>query len=110
VAVVVTVLAVLGPMAWLVGGSTVRRLGGKDRADAINSVRQILLQVAAGGAALAVVVFTGRTFALSRRGQVTDRYTKAIGRQARLVWWSRVAAPRLARSSVVQLPEPECRS
>lgn len=77
--VVGTIFAVLGPMAWLVAGSTVRGLGGKDRADAINSVRQILLQAVAGGAALTVVVFTGRTFALNRRGQVTDRYTKAIG-------------------------------
>jgi uncharacterized protein YjbI with pentapeptide repeats len=69
----------LEPAAWWIGGSTVRRLKGKDEADAINGVRQTLLQAAAGLVALIVVVFTGMTFILNRRGQVTDRYIKAVG-------------------------------
>jgi hypothetical protein len=79
-AMVIGVLVLLlGPITSWAGGSVVHRLAGKDRADAVNQVRQTLLQAAAGSAALVVLVFTGLTFLLNRRGQVTDRYTKAIG-------------------------------
>ncbi|MEU1587183.1 pentapeptide repeat-containing protein [Micromonospora sp. NPDC005710] len=54
----------------------------KDRASAINSTRQTLLGTAAGLAALTGLLFTARTFSLTRRGQITDRYTKAIGQLA----------------------------
>jgi hypothetical protein len=79
VAAVATLTLLLGPVTSWAGGSAVRDLNGKDKADAINGVRQTLLQAAAGTAALTVLVFTGLTFSLNRRGQVTDRYTKAIG-------------------------------
>jgi hypothetical protein len=69
----------LGPIAWRLGGHTLADLHGKDRADAINSARQTLLAAAGGTAALTGLAFTARTFYLSRRGQLTDRYTKAIG-------------------------------
>jgi hypothetical protein len=78
-AVVAILTLLLGPVTSWAGGATVRHLTGKDKADAINGVRQTLLQAAAGTAALTVLVFTGLTFTLNRRGQVTDRYTKAIG-------------------------------
>ena len=75
---VAALFVLVGPLAWRVGGRTVAELAGKDRADAINSVRQILLAGAAGLIAVGGLVFTARNYNLSRRGQVTDRYTKAI--------------------------------
>jgi uncharacterized protein YjbI with pentapeptide repeats len=79
VAVVTILFLLLGPATSWAGGSAVRALSPKDKAAAINGVRQTLLQASAGTVALIVLVFTGLTFALNRRGQVTDRYTKAIG-------------------------------
>jgi len=75
-------LLILGPIAWLVGGNPVRNLRGFDQATAINAVRQTLLTAFGGGAALVALGFTVRTFYLSRRGQVTDRFNKAIGQLA----------------------------
>ena len=67
----------LGPIAmW---ATPVTALQGKDRADAINVTRQILLAAAGGLALLTGAAFTARTYFLSRRGQLTDRYVKAIG-------------------------------
>lgn len=68
----------VGPLAWLVGGQTVTSLQGKEQADAINAVRQTLLTAATGLAAFSALVFTGRSFFLNRRGQLTDRYAKAV--------------------------------
>ncbi|NUP49159.1 MAG: pentapeptide repeat-containing protein [Catenulispora sp.] len=70
---------VVGPVTWLVAGGTVRRLSGKEQADALNAVRQTLLAALAGAAGLAGLAFTARTYYLSRRGQVTDRFGKAVG-------------------------------
>jgi len=50
----------------------------KDLADARTATRQLLLAFLAGLAAVIGLGFTGRTFFLSRRGQLTDRYGKAI--------------------------------
>ncbi|MFB9909033.1 pentapeptide repeat-containing protein [Allokutzneria oryzae] len=76
--VVGVVVVLLGPLAWLIGGDTVRSLPGKERADAINAVRQSVL-LACGGVVTAIgVAFAARTFALTRRGQVTDRFGKAV--------------------------------
>jgi hypothetical protein len=72
----------LGPVAWRLGGHTLAGLDGRDRADAINSVRQTLLAAAGGTAALVGIGFTARTYYLSRRGQFTDRYTKATAQLA----------------------------
>jgi uncharacterized protein YjbI with pentapeptide repeats len=66
----------LGPLAhWATVGAD--HLQGKEKADAINATRQILLAAAAGTAVLVGLGFTARTYYLSRRGQLTDRYTKA---------------------------------
>lgn len=71
----------LGPIAhWATDG--INGLAGKDKADAINATRQILLTAAGGTAVLIGLAFTARTYSLSRRGQLTDRYTKAIGQLA----------------------------
>ena len=78
IAVVGFVIVLLGPVTSWASGSTVHHLHGKERADAVNAVRQTLLQASGGAAALIVLVFTGMTFVLNRRGQVTDRYAKAI--------------------------------
>ncbi|MCG5440714.1 pentapeptide repeat-containing protein [Micromonospora foliorum] len=44
----------------------------------MNSVRQTLLQTAAGIVALVALVVTVSTYRLSRRGQLTDRYLKVV--------------------------------
>ena len=68
----------LGPVSWQIAGSTVRSLRGTDRATAIDSVRQTVVTTAAGLAATVGLAFTARTFYMSRRGQVTDRYASAM--------------------------------
>lgn len=44
----------------------------------LDDARGGLLTLATGVAAFAALIFTARTFALSRQGQLTDRYTRAI--------------------------------
>ncbi|MFI7080939.1 pentapeptide repeat-containing protein [Micromonospora sp. NPDC049903] len=67
----------LGPVAWW--ASPAKHLQGKDKADVRNATRQTLLAAVGGLVVLTGAAFTGRTFYLTRRGQFTDRYTKAIG-------------------------------
>jgi hypothetical protein len=66
----------LGPISWW--ATPTEGLSGKDKADVLNSTRQILLTAVGGLAVLAGLAFTARTYYLSRRGQLTDRYTTAI--------------------------------
>lgn len=75
-------LFVLGPFAWLLAGGPVRHLHGIDQANALNAVRQTLLTAFAGTAALGALAFTARNYYLSRRGQVTDRFNKAVSQLA----------------------------
>jgi hypothetical protein len=49
-----------------------------DRLKAQNDIRTTLLQSLAGVALLLGAVFTARTYALNKQGQITDRFTKAI--------------------------------
>ncbi|AVZ77081.1 pentapeptide repeat-containing protein [Streptomyces lunaelactis] len=73
----------LGPLTWLIAGDTVREITNtKDRAAAVSDVRQSIIQSAAGIGAVGALVFAARNFLLAREGQVTDRYTKAIGQLA----------------------------
>lgn len=68
---------VLGPISyWATVGES--SLQGKEKTDAINATRQTLLAAVGGSAVLAGLAFTARTYFLSRRGQLTDRYAKAI--------------------------------
>ena len=79
VAVVVVAFAVLllRGAGWLYGPS-LRALTPDQQVTAIDDVRGRLIQLGAGLLALGALVYTARTFALSREGHVTDRYTKAI--------------------------------
>lgn len=70
----------LGPVAWWATPS--KHLTGKDKTDALNSTRQIVLAGVGGIVLLTGAVFTVRTFALTRRGQITDRYAKAMAQLA----------------------------
>jgi uncharacterized protein YjbI with pentapeptide repeats len=81
VGLVGVLVLLLGPIAhWATVG--VDNLRGKEKADAVSATRQILLAGAAGTAVLIGLGFTARTYYLSRRGQFTDRYTKAIAQLA----------------------------
>ena len=62
-------------LSWDLAGSAVRP---GDRAAAVNAIRSTLLQGLAGLAVLVGVFFTWRQLQVSRQGQVTDRYTRAI--------------------------------
>jgi hypothetical protein len=82
VAVLGLLLLIVGPVTWLIAGGAVRRLQGKEKADALNAVRQTLLASLVGAAGLGGLAFTARTYYLSRRGQVTGRFSVAIGHLA----------------------------
>ncbi|WP_433288387.1 pentapeptide repeat-containing protein [Micromonospora sp. CA-244673] len=73
-------ILILGPVAWW--ATPAKHLQGKDKADVRNATRQTLLAAVGGLVVLTGAAFTARTFYLSRRGQFTDRYMKAIGQLA----------------------------
>ena len=69
-------LVLLGPVAgWLTDDVG---LPGRERADVVDATRRTLLQGAAGLLAVVALVYTARTYLLSREGQLTDRYTTAV--------------------------------
>lgn len=72
------VLLILGPLSWLVAGGSVRALHGKDRADAVNAVRQTVLAAFAGATVFASLAYTARSYVLTRRGQVTERFRASV--------------------------------
>jgi uncharacterized protein YjbI with pentapeptide repeats len=79
--IAIFLVLLLGPLAqWATVGA--RGLARKEKSDAINTTRQVLLAAAGGTAVLIGLGFTARTYYLSRRGQFTDRYTKAISQLA----------------------------
>ena len=73
-------VVLLGPVAWW--ATPAKHLEGKDKADARNATRQVLLAAVGGLVLVTGAGFTARTYFLTRRGQLTDRYTKAIGQLA----------------------------
>ncbi len=79
-AVLIYLLLWYGPD--LLARHDVASLPGRQRAAelpvALDNARGRLLTLGAGLVALAALVYTARSFTLSRQGQVTDRYTKAI--------------------------------
>jgi Pentapeptide repeats (8 copies) len=79
---IVLLILLIGPVASWIGGDVVSTLSGKDRAEAINSMRITLLQGAAGVIAIMALTFTARTYLLTREGHITDRFTKAIDQLA----------------------------
>jgi hypothetical protein len=82
IAAIIGIILVLDPLSWYIAGNSVRKLHGADQADAINAVRQTVLTTLGGAAALVALGFTVRTYYLSRRGQVTDRFSTAIAQLA----------------------------
>ncbi len=88
-------------LSWdLAGGKTTLA----DRASAVNSIRSTLMQGLAGLAVLVGVFFTWRQLQVSRQGQVTDRYTRAIDQLGHAGLEVRVggiyALERIARDSL----------
>jgi uncharacterized protein YjbI with pentapeptide repeats len=73
-------ILLLGPGAWWLAGSAVSRLANAPdkQLAAVDAARSRILQLLIGVGALGTLWFTAKTYALSREGHVTDRYTKAI--------------------------------
>lgn len=87
VALLGTVLILLGPATWLVAGNTVRAIAEPEkRNEQLNQTRDTLAKaigvLLATGGAVGALFYTARTYYLTRRGQVTDRYAKAVAQLA----------------------------
>jgi Pentapeptide repeats (8 copies) len=82
VVVAAGVYVVFWPVSDLIARHDVGAITGPHRAAALQAARDAargrLLAFGAGLFALGALVYTARNFSLSREGQVTDRYTKAI--------------------------------
>jgi Pentapeptide repeats (8 copies) len=82
VAVVAGVYVVFWPVSDLIARHDVGAITGPHRAAALQVARDAargrLLTFGAGVFAAGALVYTARNFSLSREGQVTDRYTRAI--------------------------------
>jgi uncharacterized protein YjbI with pentapeptide repeats len=76
------IVVLLGPITDLIASHDVSSLTQVQRAGQMQSARETartqLLTLGAGVFAAGAVWFTARNYLLSREGQVTDRYTKAI--------------------------------
>src|SRR5271169_4273357 len=82
IAIVVLALAIVWvlfvPLADWLARHDVGSVKGALHETAVDNARGRLLTLGAGLFAAGALVFTARNFTLSREGQVTDRYTKAI--------------------------------
>jgi hypothetical protein len=82
VAVVAVIVALFWPITDLIAAHDVGQITGPVRALRLQMARDAargrLLQLGAGIFAAGALVYTARNFALSRQGQVTDRFTKAV--------------------------------
>jgi uncharacterized protein YjbI with pentapeptide repeats len=80
--VVAVSVVLFWPVTDLIAAHDVGQVTGLLRAEHLQTARDAargrLLQLGAGLFAAAALVYTARNFTLSRTGQVTDRYTKAI--------------------------------
>ena len=72
------VWALFVPIADWLAHHDVGSVRGPLHETALDNARGRLLTLGAGLLAAGALIFTGRNFLLSREGQVTDRYTKAI--------------------------------
>jgi hypothetical protein len=79
---VATVYGVFWPLSDLIARHDVGSIAGPQRAIALQTARDAargrLVAFGAGLFAAGALFYTARSFSLSRQGQVTDRYTKAI--------------------------------
>lgn len=83
--VVFFVYIVAGPLADHLGRSSANRIADAEkRAVAQNALRQTLLTAAAGAVAVGGLTFTARTYFMVRRGQIAERYLKAVALLASL--------------------------
>jgi hypothetical protein len=73
--VVLVLVLRLGPV-WMIGPHG--DLDDAERLNAINAARASLVQLFGGVALFAGLLLTARTYLLSRRGQITDRYASAV--------------------------------
>ncbi|MBC6445988.1 pentapeptide repeat-containing protein [Actinokineospora xionganensis] len=78
VVAVAALYGLLGPFTELIAGPELGELRGKERFDALTSTRQLVLASVGGALAAIGVVVTTRTYTANKRGQVTDRYGKAV--------------------------------
>jgi hypothetical protein len=76
--VLAIIWALLVPAADWLAHHDVGAANGKLYETALDNARNRLLTLGAGLVAVGALIFTARSFALSREGQVTDRYSKAI--------------------------------
>lgn len=81
-------LVLMGPITWLLAGDTVRAIEDPvARNTAVNQVREKLVQgvgvLLGAGGGLTALVYSIRTYYLTRRGQETDRYSNAVTQLAR---------------------------
>ncbi|WP_133794779.1 pentapeptide repeat-containing protein [Actinokineospora alba] len=75
---VAALYGLLGPFTDLIAGPELGELRGKERFNALTSTRQLVLASVGGALAAIGVVVTTRTYTANKRGQVTDRYGKAV--------------------------------
>ncbi len=82
IALAVAVYGVFWPLSDLIARHDVGSITGPQRAIALQTARDAargrLIAFGAGLFAAGALFYTARSFSLSRQGQVTDRYTKAI--------------------------------
>jgi hypothetical protein len=82
VAVAAVIVVLFWPITDLIAAHDVGQITGPARALRLQMARDAargrLLQLGAGIFAAGALVYTARNFALSRQGQVTDRFTKAV--------------------------------
>jgi hypothetical protein len=82
IAVVAVTVVLFWPITDLIAAHDVGRITGPIRAQRLQMARDAargrLLQLGAGLFAAGALLYTARNFILSREGQVTDRYTKAV--------------------------------
>ncbi|MBO0879419.1 MAG: hypothetical protein J2P17_03405, partial [Mycobacterium sp.] len=72
----VAILIWQGPF-WFDGNLIANIADPEKKAQAVSSSRSTLLQITVVFGGLATIVFTARTYLLTKSGQVADRYTKA---------------------------------
>jgi Pentapeptide repeats (8 copies) len=72
------IILLLGPTTQLIAGRDTQGLHGTALLNALDGIRQTLVAAAAGFAAAVGLAFTARTYALSRRSQEVDRFTRAV--------------------------------
>lgn len=77
-AVLFLIWLVIGPASIWAMPVSGRSLGTKDFADIRNTTRQVMTAMILGAAAAGGLIFTGRTYRLSLKGQRSDRFSKAV--------------------------------